>query len=51
MTSTLAPVKETWSRLPEAVRVVLALFPDIAGASSSVSQVAISPWMRALTAS
>lgn len=30
------------TRLPEAVRVVLALFPDIAGASSTVSQVVAS---------
>lgn len=39
---TVGLVTAAWlklTRLPEAVRVVLALFPDIAGASSSVSQV------------
>jgi glycolate oxidase len=39
---TLGLVTEAWlklTRLPEAVRVVLALFPDIAGASAAVSQV------------
>ncbi|MEF3274177.1 MAG: FAD-binding protein [Chloroflexus sp.] len=39
---TIGFVTAAWlrlTRLPEAVRVVLALFPDIAGASSTVSQV------------
>jgi glycolate oxidase len=39
---TVGIVTAAWlklTRLPEAVRVVLALFPDIAGASNSVSQV------------
>jgi glycolate oxidase len=39
---TIGLVTAAWlklTRLPEAVRVVLALFPDIAGASSTVSQV------------
>ncbi|EFO79589.1 D-lactate dehydrogenase (cytochrome) [Oscillochloris trichoides DG-6] len=39
---TFGMVTAAWlklTRLPEAVRVVLALFPDIAGASSTVSQV------------
>ena len=39
---TLGLITAAWlklTRLPEAVRVVLALFPDIAGASSAVSQV------------
>ena len=39
---TIGIVTQAWlrlTRLPEAVRVVLALFPDIAGASTTVSQV------------
>ncbi|MGQ9927638.1 MAG: FAD-binding oxidoreductase [Chloroflexaceae bacterium] len=47
---TLGLVTAAWlklTRLPEAVRVVLALFPDIAGASASVSQVIASGFLPA----
>ncbi len=47
---TIGLVTAAWlklTRLPEAVRVVLALFPDIAGASASVSQVIASGFLPA----
>jgi glycolate oxidase len=47
---TIGLVTRAWlklTRLPEAVRVVLALFPDIAGASVSVSQVIASGFLPA----
>lgn len=47
---TIGLVTAAWlklTRLPEAVRVVLALFPDIAGASASVSEVVASGFLPA----